>query len=71
MGIRLALAIAAATLLGGCGVADSGSAVATVAAARQKELESARAMQERIQREVDASMQARQQQLERMEQAGR
>ena len=71
MASKLGYLIAVAACLGGCGVADSGSAVATVAAAKQQERENARAAQQRIQRELEAGMQARQQQLGRMEQAGR
>ncbi|MCB1906607.1 MAG: hypothetical protein KDH15_04500 [Rhodocyclaceae bacterium] len=68
---RLGLAIAAAAWLGGCGVADGGSAVATVAAARKQELDKARAMQQDVQRELEAAMAERRRQLERLERDGR
>lgn len=64
-------ALVAALACGGCGVADTGSATVAIAAAKKKELEQARATQERLQQEINASMQAREDQLKKMEESAR
>ncbi len=66
-----AIHLVAALLVGGCGVADTATATATVAAAKKKELEQARAIQQQLQQDLDASMRARREQLEQMERASR
>jgi len=63
--------VLAAALVTACGVADGGSAAATVAAAKKQELEQARATQERFQRQLDAGLAAQQERLRQMEEASR
>ncbi|MCB1956411.1 MAG: hypothetical protein KDG55_12090 [Rhodocyclaceae bacterium] len=67
----IVLALIAALLCFGCGVADTATATATIAAAKKQELENARVLQQQVQQDINASMQGREAQLEKMERESR
>jgi len=67
----IVLALSAALLTFGCGVADTATATATIAAAKKQELEHARVLQQQVQQDINASMQGREAQLEKMERESR
>lgn len=63
--------IATAVLCAGCGVAETGTAAATIAAAKKQELEQAQAVQQQLQEQIDASMKLQQERLKAVEESAR
>lgn len=63
--------IATAALCAGCGVAETGTAAAAIAAAKKQELEQAQAMQQQLRQQIEANTQLQQDRLKAMEESAR
>ena len=71
MNPNLPALLAAMLLCSACGLAETGSAAATVAAAKKAELERAQAVQAQLHQQLDASAEVQRQRMQAMEEAGR